>query len=157
MGDADLAERALQRGAVSLAALPVPTHPEHHFVFDPPKLPYFSATCWAWLGRPDRAREHAEAVIAQCLAVPGQERRPVRLAESRVNLGLLAVQEGELEAACHLGDLALASHRKAGRRLGRLHELDEALMASFPDTPEAQDFHERFIAARRAPGPGSTP
>jgi len=150
MGNADQAERALQRGAVGLANLPSPSHPEHHFVFDATKLSFFAATCWAWLGRPDRARERAEAVVAQCLAVAGRERWPVRLAQTRVDLGLMAVQEGELEAACRLGELALGSHRKAGSTLGRVHELDAAVMAAFPDAPEARGFHDQFRAARRS-------
>jgi hypothetical protein len=155
IGDAEHTDRAFQRGAVSLAALPVPVHPEHHFVFDATKLSFYAGTCWAWLGRPDRAREHAEEVIAQCLAVPGQERWPVRLAHSRIDLGLVAVEEGDLEAACHLGELALASRRKAASTMGRVQELDQALMALFPDTPEAGDFHDRFIAARRSLEAGS--
>ncbi|MCW2916234.1 MAG: Transcriptional regulator, family [Actinomycetia bacterium] len=150
MGNAEQAELALQRGAISLASLSTPSHPEHHFVFDAAKLSFYAATCWAWLERPDRAREHAEAVVAQCLAVPGRERWPVRLAETRVDLGLMAVQEGELEAARHLGELALGSHRKAGSTLGRVRELDEAVMAAFPDAPEARDFHDRFVTARRS-------
>jgi hypothetical protein len=155
MGNVDQAERALQRGAVGLANLPSPSHPEHHFVFDATKLSFYAATCWTWLARPDRAREHAEAVVAQCLAVPGRERWPVRLAQTRVDLGLMAVQEGELEAACHLGELALGSHRKAGSTLGRVHELDEAVMAAFPDAPEARGFHDQFRAARRSLGLGT--
>jgi len=150
MGIADQAERALQRGAASLARLPTPSNPEHHFVFDAAKLSFYAATCWAWLGRPDRAHEHAEAVVAQCLAVPGRERWPVRLAETRVDLGLMAVQEGELDAACHFGELALSSHRKAGSTLGRVHELHEAVMAGFPDAPQALDFHNLVLTAHRS-------
>ena len=78
------------------------------------------------------------------------------LAESRIDLGLLAVQEGELEAACHLGELALASRRRAGSTLGRVHELDQALLAAFPDATEARDFHDRFVSARQSLELGST-
>lgn len=157
IGSALEAERALQRGAVTLAGLAVPTHPEHHFQFDAPKLSFYAATCMAWLGEPERAREHAQAVITQCLAVPGRERWPVRLAETRVDLGLVAVQVGELENACHLGELALRSPRKAGSTLGRVRELDEALMASFAATPEARDFHEQYLTAGRALELGGPP
>src|SRR2546429_8015571 len=136
MGNAEQAERALQRGAIGLASLPSASHPEHHFAFDAAKLSFYAATCWAWLERPDRGREHAEAVIAQCLAVPGRERWPVRLAETRVDLGLMAVPEGELEGACHLGELALGSHRKAGRTTGGVPEPDEAVRAAVPVTPK---------------------
>ena len=30
-------------------------NPEHHFVFDPPKLSFYAATCYTWLGELDRA------------------------------------------------------------------------------------------------------
>ncbi|MGH2717823.1 MAG: helix-turn-helix domain-containing protein [Actinomycetota bacterium] len=150
MGNAEEAERALNDGAAILAALPTPTNPEHHFVFDASKLSFYAATCWAWLGKPERAREHAEVVIEQCLAVPGRERWPVRLAETRVDLALIAILEDDLDQACALGDLALDSHRKAGSTLSRVHDLDGALIRSFPRTHQASAFHERFETVRRA-------
>jgi helix-turn-helix protein len=157
MGKEEEAERALQAGALSLTRLPVPAHPEHHFVFDAPKLSFYAGTCWAWLGQVERAREHANAVVAQCLSIPGQERWPVRLAESRVDLGLVAVQRGELEVACHLGELALGSQRRSGSTLGRVHELDAAVLESFPDASETRQFHERYVASERALRFGGTP
>jgi hypothetical protein len=40
LGDRRAAEDALRRGAAALARLPVPSHPEHQFVFDASKLSF---------------------------------------------------------------------------------------------------------------------
>jgi len=78
-------------------------------VFDANKLSFYAATCYTWLGDGEHAREHAAQVIGQCLEVPGQVRWPVRLAETRVDLGLVAAREGRIDEACELGRQALAA------------------------------------------------
>jgi hypothetical protein len=88
----------MREGATALARLPVPSHPEHHFVFDASKLSFYAASIYAWLGQAERAVEHGTEVVSQCLAVPDVIRWPVRLAETRVDLlGLVAVQRDQLE------------------------------------------------------------
>jgi hypothetical protein len=133
-----------------LSRLPRPEHPEHHFVFDASKLSFYAATCYTWLGDGEHAREHAAQVIGQCLEVPGQVRWPVRLAETRVDLGLVAAREGRVDEACELGRHALASERKSGSTLGRVAELDALLMRGHPGVGEVVDLHEQLQAARRA-------
>src|SRR6266508_1840814 len=93
LGDAAGADEALRIAGTVLSRLPRPEHPEHHFVFDASKLSFYAATCYTWLGDGERAREHARQVISQCLEVPGQVRWPMRLAETRVDLGLVAARE----------------------------------------------------------------
>ena len=77
-------------------------------------------------------------------------RWPVRLAETRVDLGLVAAGEGRIDEACELGCQALASQRKSGSTLGRVAELDALLMRGHPGVGEVVDLHERLEAARRA-------
>ncbi|HZC98948.1 MAG TPA: hypothetical protein VFA46_01765 [Actinomycetes bacterium] len=117
---------------------------------DAGKLSFYAATCYTWLGDRDHAREQAGQVIHQCLEVPGQVRWPIRLAETRVDLGLVAAREGEIDGAGELGRLALASERKSGSTLGRVAELDAVLMREHPDVGEVVDLHEQFEAARQA-------
>jgi tetratricopeptide (TPR) repeat protein len=148
-------EEAIRQAATSLASLPVPAHPEHHFIFDATKLSFYATTCYTWLGEAEEAEEHAREVVKLCLSSPGTVRWPTRLAETRVDLGLIAVQRGDLEEACHLGGQALASERQAGSTLARVAELDAALQQEHADTAEARDFHERFIVARRALAQGT--
>jgi hypothetical protein len=88
--------------------------------------------------------------MSQCLEVPGQVRWPVRLAETRVDLGLVAAGEGRVDEACELGRKALASERKSGSTLGRVAELDALLMHRHPGVGEVVDLHEQLQAARRA-------
>jgi tetratricopeptide (TPR) repeat protein len=150
MGNRAEAEQAMREGATALARLPVPSHPEHHFVFDASKLSFYAATIYAWLGETERAVEHGTEVVSQCLAIPDAVRWPVRLAETRVDLGLVAVQRDQLDEAHHLGTLALASQRRAGSTIGRIAELDQALIRRYPDASEARDFHERYLAAKES-------
>jgi hypothetical protein len=77
-------------------------------------------------------------------------RWPVRLAETRVDLGLVAVREGRVDEACDLGRQALASERKSGSTLGRVAELDVVLMREHPGVGEVVDLHEQLAAARQA-------
>ena len=118
--------------------------------FDASKLSFYAATCYTWLGDRQHARDQAEQVIHQCLEIPGQVRWPIRLAETRIDLGLVAAGEGEIDEACELGRQALASERKSGSTLGRVAELDAVLMRGHPDVAEVVDLHEQFQAARRA-------
>jgi tetratricopeptide (TPR) repeat protein len=150
LGDAAGADEALRTAGTVLSRLPRPAHPEHHFVFDASKLSFYAATCYTWLGDGDRAREHAQQVISQCLAVPGEVRWPMRLAETRVDLGLVAAREGQIDEACELGRQALASKRKSGATLGRVTELDAVLTREHPDSGEVGDLHDQLEAARRA-------
>jgi hypothetical protein len=150
LGDARRAEEAMRTAGTVLARLPRPEHPEHHFVFDASKLSFYAATCYTWLGDGEHAREHAAQVISQCLEVPGQVRWPVRLAETRVDLGLVAAREGRIDDACDLGRHALASERKSGSTLGRVVELDALLMREHPGVGEVVDLHEQLEAARQA-------
>jgi hypothetical protein len=150
LGDRNEAEDALRRAGAELAGLPVPSHPEHHFVFDANKLSFYAATCYVWLGETERAEEHAREVIKQCLAFPGVVRWPIRLAETRVDLGLVAVQRGQLDEACHLGAQALNAERKSGSTLGRVAELDAVLMRDHRDVPDAQELHEQYVTVRRS-------
>jgi tetratricopeptide (TPR) repeat protein len=150
LGDAARADESLRTAGTALSRLPRPEHPEHHFVFDASKLSFYAATCYTWLGDRDHAREQAEQVIHQCLELPGQVRWPIRLAETRVDLALVAAGEGEIDEACELGRQALASERKSGSTLGRVAELDAVLVREHPDVGEVAHLHEQLEAARRS-------
>jgi tetratricopeptide (TPR) repeat protein len=149
LGDRREAEDAMRRAANSLAKLPLPAHPDHHFVFDASKLSFYASTCYTWLGEVERAEEHGHQVVSQCLEVPSEVRWPMRLAETRVDLALIAVERGQLDEAVDLGVKALGSHRKSGHTLGRVAELDEVLMRRHAGVPVAADFHEGFAEANR--------
>lgn len=76
----------------------------------------------------------------------------MRLAENRVDLGLIAARRGQVDEAAHLGTQALTSERKSGGTLGRVAELDAALLRDHADASEVQELHEQYLRARRALG-----
>jgi hypothetical protein len=150
LGNRREAEDAMRRGGAALARLPVASHPEHHFVFDPSKLSFYAATCYALLGVADRAEEHARDVIARAINGDGVVRWPTRLAVARVDLGLVAAKRGQLDEAAHFGIEALGSGRVVASTLGWFAALDAALQRDGSDVPEVQDFHEQYRLTRRS-------
>jgi transcriptional regulator with XRE-family HTH domain len=95
MGDPQ-AREALSTGRAVLARLPVPEHPQNHFVFDRGKYEFYVATILTWLGDDATAREHADEVVRQCEAVRGW---PMRLGITLLDLGVLAGRRGDLDEA----------------------------------------------------------
>jgi DNA-binding XRE family transcriptional regulator len=150
VGNQSEGEDALRRGGTALTSLPVPSHPEHHFIFDASKLSFYAATCFALLGETDRAEAHAREVIAQSISDDGTVRWPTRLAVARIDLGLVAAQRGELDEAAHLGIMALGSGRVVASTLAWFAELDAALRRGHADLDEVHDFHEQYVLARRS-------
>jgi hypothetical protein len=150
VGDRRGAEEAMRQGATTLARLPAPSHPEHQFVFDPSKLSFYAATCYAWLGETERAEEHALEVIAQSTGPDGIVRWPTRLAVARLGLGLVAEQRGQPDQAAELGMAALHSGRVVDSTLEWFAELDRMLHGHHADVPEVEDFHEQYILTRRS-------
>jgi len=124
-GDKAEVRGALRRASTALRRLPRPAHPEHHFVFDPGKLLLYTATCFVRVGDAERAEEYAREVIAQ------STQWPRRLITARL-------------------DLALASDSVVASNLWQASELDAAFMREYATLPEAKDFHERYLSARRA-------
>jgi transcriptional regulator with XRE-family HTH domain len=146
IGDRRETTSALKRAAVALAALPAPEHPEHHMVFDGGKLHFYAGTCYAWLGMPDAAEEHAREVIRQC----GDGRWSTRLANSHVDLGLALARRGEMEGAAEAGQRALNMFKvPPTATLWRASDLHHALRP-YGDVAEVRDWRERYLHERRS-------
>jgi tetratricopeptide (TPR) repeat protein len=150
LGNRREAEQAMRHAGTALTRLPVPSHPEHHFVFDASKLSFYAAMCYTWLGEADRAEEHAQEVIARSLEVPEIVRWPTRLAIARLDLGLIAAQRGQADEAGQLGVAALESGRVVASTLEWFAELDAVLLRDYPDAGDTRDFHNRYLTALRA-------
>jgi hypothetical protein len=134
MGDPQ-AREALDTGHAMLARLPVPPHPDHHFVFDAGKYEFYVATILTWLGDDAAAGDHAAEVVRQCKAAGGW---PMRLSDVLIDLGVLAGRRGDLDEAVSHGMAALELPRRSGSLLPRAVELRDALAARYP--------HERLVA-----------
>jgi tetratricopeptide (TPR) repeat protein len=143
-------EEALRDGAIALARLPPPTHPEDHFAFDAAKLSFYAAMCFTWLHQTEQAEEHARQVITQSTETPGEIRWPTRYAVAQVDLALLAAQRGQPDEAALRGAAALDSGRVVASTLGWFAELDDLLIRDHSVLPEVQDFHERYTGVWRS-------
>jgi hypothetical protein len=142
---------ALERGARLLDRLPTPDHPEHHFVFDRGKWVYYAATIHAWLGDDDAAERHARSIISGHVRSDGSSSSPMRVANARIDLGLVHARRGELDAAVHEGIGAFDYERRSVSDLvSRADELAASLRSRFPGERRADEFHDRLSEARRA-------
>ena len=151
LGDHEQAEAALSRGAEMLNRMPVPAHPEHHFVFDHTKWMFYASTCYVWLGDDDRAEEHALEVITQHVRPDGSTNAPMRVAQSRINLGIVAAHRGDLDQAVAYGHSAFAYERRSLTALASSSaDLDGILQRRYRGEHLAHDFHERHLHIRRA-------
>jgi transcriptional regulator with XRE-family HTH domain len=138
MGDWQ-ARDALLAGREILSRLPIPEHPEHHFVFDRAKYEFYVATVLTWLGDDAVAEEHAREVVRQCEAAGGW---PTRLGTTLVNLGLIASRRGDLDEAVSDGMTALGLPHRSAELLPRAAELRDVLDARYPG--------ERLVVGYRA-------
>jgi hypothetical protein len=113
MGDRRQTELALERGRVLLESLPYPEHPSHHFVVDPDKYDFYAMDCYRRAGEDELAQVHAREIITKSTRPDGSEHSPMRAAEARLTLGVVAARQGDLEQALVIGPDALAGDRKS--------------------------------------------
>jgi hypothetical protein len=131
MGDSRATEM-LKEGQSVLAGVPVPEHPEHHFVFDRDKYEFYTATIYTWLGTDDAAaEENAREVVARCHGPGGVIIWPTRLSTTLVNLAQIAGRHGDLDEAVGLGEASLRCGRRSAELLPRAAELERRLAARY--------------------------
>ncbi|MBF8185984.1 hypothetical protein ITP53_09545 [Nonomuraea sp. K274] len=151
IGDRREADRALTRGAEVLGVLPVPDHPDHHFIFDHAKWIFYAATCYTWLADDDRAEEHARETIQMHTRSDGTSKAPMRIADARIDLGIIHARRGDLDAAVEEGMAAFDIDRRSLTDLvNRAGDLHRVLRQRYRREPLAEEFHARFVTARRA-------
>ncbi|MEU4579447.1 hypothetical protein [Nonomuraea sp. NPDC023979] len=151
IGDRREADRALTRGAEALGSLPMPEHPDHHFVFDHAKWVFYAATCYTWLADDDRAEEHARETIQMHTRPDGTSNAPMRVADAHIDLGIVHARRGDLDAAVDAGMAAFDFDRRSLSDLvNRAADLDRLLRQRYRREALAEQFHERFVTARRA-------
>ena len=102
----------------------------------------------------DRAGGLAEDRMAEMLAkeviqastdFDGTERAPMRLAEARMTLGVVAARQGDLEQAIHYGERALTAPRKSLPSLLMVsRDLTRVLNDQHPNEPETQAYLDRL-------------
>jgi hypothetical protein len=113
IGDRRQTEVALDRGRRLLDALPYPENLDHHFVVDPTKFDFYAMDCYRMLADDKMAKILANEVIQASTDFDGKERAPMRLAEARITLGVVAARQGDLDQAISQGERAFNGQRKS--------------------------------------------
>jgi tetratricopeptide (TPR) repeat protein len=132
LGARQEAEHAIRRAEAAQAKLPEPTNPQDHFVFDPPKVSFYLATCYVWLHEPQRAEEHARHVIAENGNPAGRNWWPPRVGTARIELALALAQQGRVDEAARTGADVLSADFLRRSTVWRAGELDSMLRRATP-------------------------
>lgn len=107
----------------------------------------------AWARRMTREREARSWTQAD-----GTERAPMRLAEARITLGVVAAREGQLEQAVQLGEQALTGQRKSLPSLVMIsRDLTRVLRDRYPHEPATRDYLEELSTLSQVPELTRTP
>jgi len=113
LGNPRQAEVALDRGRTLLESLPRPSNPDDHFVIDPTKWHFYAMDVYRNIGRDPLAQVYAEEVLRLGTTETGEERSPMRNAEARITLAVIAERSGDHDTALTEGFKALRSARKS--------------------------------------------
>jgi hypothetical protein len=161
MGDRRQVELALDQGRRLLERMPYPDNPHNHFAVDPSKWDFYSMDCYRWLGdgRPANAPEnklavvYAEDVLRLGTDAGGAERSPMRNAEARLTLGLVAARDGDPSRAVHFGERALQGERRSLPSLLMVsRELGAAVRDRYGTEPGAAEYLDRLRRLREDVG-----
>lgn len=150
LGNRRAATRCLDRGMTLLDKLPLPAHPEHHFVFDHTKWLGYAAIVLLGVDH-KRAEEHADEVLAVHTRPDGTTNAPRRIANARLDLATVHALRGDLDGAVIEGARVFGDARTSvmgllTRGAELLHVLDER----YPDERWTEEYREQVMAARRA-------
>jgi transcriptional regulator with XRE-family HTH domain len=142
MGDGQAVNAALQRGEMLLDRLPTGARLDNHFAVDPGKWNFYCMDAYRLLADDLRAEEQAHISIGG-LTVDGVERSPMRVAEARLTLGVIAARRGDLDQATDFGMKALGTQRRSLPSLLNVgSELDSELHCRYPHEMQTKDFRE---------------
>lgn len=149
LGDRRAALAAIDRGAAVLETLPVPDHPDNHFVFDRAKWSFYVAAIFTMVGDNEQAEQHARQVIGRHLRQDGTSSAPMRVADCRMDLAMVHARRGDLDAAVAEGKHAFDFDRQSRLSLlRRCDEFAELLRERYRSERLAEDFHEQLALAR---------
>lgn len=110
LGDRGRAEAALARSR----AVPLPARTDGgHFDIDAGKRDAYAMECYRVLGDDRRAEAYARAVLAAGTNPDGTDRSPMRNAEARLTLAVVAARRGDVDGALALAGRALAPTRRS--------------------------------------------
>jgi hypothetical protein len=151
IGDRRQTEVALDRGRRLLDALPYPDNLDNHFVVDPTKFDFYAMDCYRMLAEDKLAETLADEVIRASTDFDGTERAPMRTAEARITLGVIAARQGDVEKAVHQGRRALTATRKSLPSLVIVsRDLTRVLKERYPAEPSTESYLEQLQLVSQA-------
>jgi len=151
MGNRAEVDAALESGRTVLEALPYPDNPDNHFVVDPSKWDFYTMDAYRHVGEDRLAEEYAREVLRTSTDRNGVDLRPMRAAEARVTLGVVAARQNDLEGALMYGRRALGGNRQSLPSLTMCaRELGAELVHRYPDEPEANLYLDELRALTAA-------
>ncbi|MFI6944311.1 XRE family transcriptional regulator [Streptomyces sp. NPDC050418] len=144
-------EVALDRGRKLLEGMPYPENLDNHFVVDPAKFDYYAMDCYRLLGEDRIAETLAQEVIRASTDFDGTERAPMRMAEARLTLGVVAARQGDVEQAVNYGELALTAERQSLPSLLMVsRELASIVHRDYADDAAGRDYLDHLNTLTRA-------
>jgi len=145
IGDRRQTEVALDRGRRLLDVMPYPENLAHHFVVDPTKFDFYAMDCYRQLAEDKMAGHLADEVIQASTDFDGTERAPMRTAEARITLGVIAARQGDLERAVHQGERALTGPRKSLPSLAMVsRDLTRVLKERYPGEQATESYLDQL-------------
>ena len=101
------------------------------------------------------AENLADEVIQASTDFDGTERAPMRLAEARITLGVVAARQGDLEQAIHEGTRALTGQRKSLPSLLMVsRDLTRVLKDRYSSEPVTKSYLEQLTTVGQSLNPG---
>ena len=103
--------------------------------------------CYRMLADDKMAENLANEVIQASTDFDGKERAPMRLAEARVTLGVVAARQGDLDEAISQGEHALNGQRKSLPSLLMVsRDLTRVLHDRYPNEANARRYLDQLTA-----------
>jgi tetratricopeptide (TPR) repeat protein len=151
IGDRRQVEVALDAGRRLLEGMGFPENPENHFTVDPAKWDFYAMDCYRKLGEDRLAETLALEVLRAGVDYDGSDRSPMRNAEARVTLGVVAARQGAVDEAVSYGMKALGGDRQSVPSLAMVAgDLGSVLSREHAEVPEAREFLGHLQALRSA-------
>ena len=130
---------------------PNPENLDHHFVVDPTKFDFYVMDCYRMLAEDRMAGNLADEVIQSSTDFDGTERAPMRTAEARITLGVIAARQGDVDEAVRQGGQALTGPRKSLPSLVMVsRDLTRVLKERYPKAPSTGAYLEQLRTVSQA-------
>jgi hypothetical protein len=105
----------------------------------------YAMDCYRQLAEDKMAGHLADEVIQASTDFDGTERAPMRTAEARLTLGVIAARQGDLEQAVHYGERALTAPRKSLPTLAMVsRDLTRVLKERYPSEQAGESYVDQL-------------